>query len=515
MKKTMTKWVVQVAAPVWLAAPGWLGAQVEPVPAVKPDPVAQVAPMPVVKPGPMPVPKVKAWPAVPHLDWVGPKLAAPHFEFAFDQDMKIDIQLPRVDFDFALPLMAQVDKEELKQRIKEDARRAAEDARRGAEESRRAVMIYRGGRDGYQDGTRALDRREYEEAVQAFERVIQAKSPRAEGAYYWKAYALNKLGKREEALAVLSELGKQYPQSRWLNDAKALTVEVQQAAGRGVSPEAQSDEDLKLFAINALVNSDPERAVPLLEKLLGEAKTSPRLKEKALFVLAQSRSDQARGIVGQYAKNGSNPDLQLHAVEYLGQFRTKESQQVLAEIYGSVNDVAVKRAVLRGYQQGRDTEHLLAVARSETNQDLRREAIDGLGSTQAANELAQLYAAETSFEWKERILRAMGRSHSAAKMLEVAKSDKDSRLRLAAVRQMGGMRKEITPDELVAMYGSESETSVRAALMDALFQQNAVKQVVEVARKESDPDLKRRAVQRLASSKSKEANDFLVELLNK
>ena len=421
----------------------------------------------------------------------------------------LDVQI-HVQIDKQLLAQAVIDKSGIKRRVAEDIRRAAEDIKRSVERDFRY-----GRKDSYQDGTRGLDSRDYERAVQSFDRVIVAKSARAEGAYYWKAYALNKLGKHDEAVATLAELAKQFPQSRWLNDAKALTAEVKQATGQGVSPESQNDEDLKLYAINALVNTDPERAVPLLDKLLGEAKTSPRLKERALFVLAQSGTGQARAIVNQYARNGSNPDLQLHAVEYLGTFRSKESQQALSEIYGSVSDINIKRAVLRGYLMSRDSEHLLAAARSESHPELRREAIDLLGLMQAPNEMAQLYAAESAFEWKDRILKAMSRGQNAATILEIARTDKDSRLRLTAVRSLGGMKKEGSAGDLVALYAIEPETSVRNGILDALFSQGSVKQIVEVARKESDPELKRRAVQRLSNMKSKEATDFLVELLNK
>jgi HEAT repeat protein len=177
--------------------------------------------------------------------------------------------------------------------------------------------------------------------------------------------------------------------------------------------------------------------------------------------------------------------------------------------------VSIKRAVLRGYMMSRDTEHLLVAAKTEQNPELRREAIDQLGNMQASNELAQLYTSESNFEWKERILRSLSRSQNAVKILEVARTDRDSRLRLVAVRSLHGMRKEVTPDDLVALYGTEPEVSVRAGILDALFSHNAVKQIVEVTRKETDPELKRRAVQRLANSKSKEATDYLVELLNK
>jgi TolA-binding protein len=53
--------------------------------------------------------------------------------------------------------------------------------------------------------------------------VIEAKVNNVEGAYYFKGYCLNKLGKRDEALAALAEIGKQFPQSKWLNDANMLT----------------------------------------------------------------------------------------------------------------------------------------------------------------------------------------------------------------------------------------------------------------------------------------------------
>jgi len=42
-----------------------------------------------------------------------------------------------------------------------------------------------------------------------------------------------------------------------------------------------------------------------------------------------------------------------------------------------------------------------------------------------------------------------------------------------------------------------------------------VKALVDLARKEADPDLKVFAVRQLSTMKSKEATDYLVELLNK
>src|ERR1051326_7728674 len=168
--------------------------------------------------------------------------------------------------------------------------------------------------DLYSRGMDALDRRAYDRAWRNFDHSYKSgaekKETRAEGALYWKAYSLNKLGRRDEALAALAQLEKTYPSSRWINDAKALQLEVKQGAGQGASPEPQTDEDLKLLAINSLMNTDAERVVPLLEKLLADPKSSPRLKSRALFVLAQSRNQKAGDIIAKYAKGSGNPDVQ-------------------------------------------------------------------------------------------------------------------------------------------------------------------------------------------------------------
>src|SRR5579863_10437682 len=115
----------------------------------------------------------------------------------------------------------------------------------------------------YQKGQSAIDARHWDEAVEAFGQVAAEKGARADGALYWKAYALNKLGRREQALTTIAHLRTAYPNSRWQDDAKALELEMRQASGQKVNPDAEPDEDLKLMALNGLMNSDPDRALPM------------------------------------------------------------------------------------------------------------------------------------------------------------------------------------------------------------------------------------------------------------
>src|SRR5206468_1347286 len=138
-----------------------------------------------------------------------------------------------------------------------------------------------------------------------------------------------------------------------------------------VTPERESDEELKLIALNGLMQSDPDRALPLLDSLLKSAQP-PKIKRQAIFVLAQSNSPKGQQLLEQVARGQGNPDLQLAAIRYLGERRRQGgSNPILAEIYASSNDVNVKRAILNAFQSARDKDRLLQIAKTEKQQDLR------------------------------------------------------------------------------------------------------------------------------------------------
>ena len=96
---------------------------------------------------------------------------------------------------------------------------------------------------GYQRGQAALDAHRWDEALDAFGKVAAAGGPRADGALYWKAYALGKLGRRAEALAAIAQLRQAYGSSKWVVDARALELRAacdlaELRAGQGRSDEA-------------------------------------------------------------------------------------------------------------------------------------------------------------------------------------------------------------------------------------------------------------------------------------
>ena len=162
----------------------------------------------------------------------------------------------------------------------------------------------------------------------------------------------------------MRDLIKRFPQSRWLSDAKALELQVRQNAGQSPRPEAESDEELKLLAIQGLQHSDPEQAVPMLEKII-QGTSSPQLKSRALFVLAQSNSPRARQVLSAAAKGASNPDVQRRAIQYLGVNGSTENRAILAEIYASTTDVDIKRQILRSFMVAGDKARVLSLATTE------------------------------------------------------------------------------------------------------------------------------------------------------
>jgi tetratricopeptide (TPR) repeat protein len=367
------------------------------------------------------------------------------------------------------------------------------------------------GDNAYDSGTRALDDRRYDEAIQKFNAVVDAKSPRADGALYWKAYALNRLGRRDEALAAVAVLRRDYPQSHWLNDAQALEVEVKQGSGQAVSPADETNEELKLMAIHSLMNADPDRAIPLLENLL-KGNSSPRVKDRAMFVLTQSKAPRAHQVLTDYAKGAGNPDLQIRAIRYIGMSGTAEAQQQLASVYSSSSDVAVKREIMRGLMAARGRDPLFNLAKTEKDPELRLEAVRQLGAMKATDQLMQLYNSETSADNKLQIVHSLFASGASDKLLEIAKSEKDPKVKTEAIRHVA-MSRSTPIDVLSQLYSSDSDPKTKRELINGLHARGDAKALVDLAKKESDPAMKKYIVERLSTMQSKDATDYMVELL--
>jgi HEAT repeat protein len=306
----------------------------------------------------------------------------------------------------------------------------------------------------YDQAREAIENSQFDQAVREFDRVIGKMKDRTDAAMYWKAYSQSKLAMSAEALQTIQEMAKQFAASPWVKDAKALEFEIRQSVGQAVSADLQGDEELKLLALRGVMQTDPDRGLPIIEKMLAGSAT-PRVRERALFVLSQSRSPRARDIMVNTAKSNANPDLQLRAIRYLGMMGGAEDRELLAGIYRTSSDASVKRAILQSYFM----------------------------------------------------------SGNVDKLAEAARTEKDPELKRTAIRNLGMMNRPGSAETLVSIYGSDTSAENRKAVVNALFMQHNAKALVDLARNEKDPQVKKEIVSKLSVMKAPEATDYLLELL--
>ena len=395
----------------------------------------------------------------------------------------------------------------------------------------------------YAQANDALNASNYQEAAAKFSQVAEMKARKADGALYWKAYALNKMGNRTDAASAIAQLRSRYPKSSWLKDATAMEMEWKTAqrgfAGRDVGAEVDranaavdranatmdranspldrhrdgttSDDDIKAQALFGIMQNDPERGIPIAQGVLTNPNASPRLKERALFLLAQDDSPKAQEIILGVAKGSSGPDLQVRAIRNLGVSGDRYIPR-LTEIYASTTDNKVKSAVLGAYMTSGAKGELLKAINTEKDPEMRRRAIRQLGPMGATKELEQLYNSSQSPDDQEAMIQALAITGDTALLSKIAKSGANVEVRKRAIRSLG-----ITGDNarpvLLDIFNTDKDPEIRRTVTDSLFVAGACSDIVTLARKETDPDVKKRLVEKLSLMDCKEGRDYMMELL--
>ena len=267
-------------------------------------------------------------------------------------------------------------------------------------------------------GTRAMNERRWTDAIASFDQVIQAHGSRADAALYWKAYALNKLGKPQLMEATCAQLRTDYRSSTWNRDCGVLVMQAQlsalaqdQVQGRMpkldpiplvIDPKVfdpkvfgttdvgtnwypakrDPDSDLKILAINSMLNRDPAQAVPILHGVLTSSTQTRAVKEHAMFVLAQSHSPQAQAAMQEMLTGKDGADLQRQAIHASGVFQGKQHNDTLEAVYRNSSDAATKHAVISAFFISQDADRMVDLAKMEKNMELKRSIVSELALMQ-------------------------------------------------------------------------------------------------------------------------------------
>jgi HEAT repeat protein len=365
--------------------------------------------------------------------------------------------------------------------------------------------------DAYREGQRALDNQAWDDASRIFGKIASGSGDEVDAALYWKAYADWKRKQKKDAVEGLRKLLSSYPKSAWADDAKALELEIRDGQpAKDASPS--DDEELKLYALDGLMQIEPEKAVPILERLLA-GNSSPRIKERALFVLSQSDSPRAREILLRVAKTGQPPELRREAVKTLGISGEKEDLRALEELAKDKDAPEyVRAAIVEAYLIAGASDQLLTIAKSDPDPRIRAKAIEALGATDSTSSLRQLWATERDPAIRAKLLESFGVAGDVEPLAKAAR-DEDPRIRRKAIEGLAIIDSPAASRALHQLYTELKDPDDRRKVVEAFMIQGDAKTLLEMFRAEKDPAMKKIIFQQLTVMDDPEATKVILEVL--
>jgi HEAT repeat protein len=366
--------------------------------------------------------------------------------------------------------------------------------------------------EAYRSGQHALDREDWDDASVIFGKIANGAGPETDAALYWKAYADWKQKKKKESLEGLQRLRSSYPKSAWADDAEALEHEIR-GGGPSASASSADDEELKLYALDGLMQMDPEKAVPALEKILA-GNYSARIKQRALFVLSQSASPRAREILVRTAKMGQPVELRREAVKTLGISGTPEDMTALASIAKDASaPPEVRDAVIEAYLISGRQDELYQIATTDPEPRIRLKAIEALGAVGALPALRRLWSTEQDPALKRKLLETFGVYGDVDTLVKVARETSDPQLRRKAIEGLGVSGRPEARKALRQMYGEFSSVEDRKKVLEGFMIQGDATTLVELFRIEKDPAMKKVIIQQLSVMNDPAATQVILEIL--
>jgi HEAT repeat protein len=205
-------------------------------------------------------------------------------------------------------------------------------------------------------------------------------------------------------------------------------------------------------AVFWLSQTRSEKAVDVLEQiLLRESAGDVELQKRAIFSLSQTRSERAGRILRDYVKRTDVPsESRADAIFQLGQGRSSENIAFLKEIFGTLETDELREKVLFSVAQRRSSENarwLLERAKdSRLNGDLRKSALfwAGQGGATVAD-LSAIYDTSTNDrELRNQVIFTLSQRRNDAeavdKLVDIARREPDPELRRQALFWLGQTR---------------------------------------------------------------------------
>jgi HEAT repeat protein len=277
------------------------------------------------------------------------------------------------------------------------------------------------------------------------------------------------------------------------------------SAGAPTAAQIEDSERLKSSALEALISAPPERALPIVSKVLS-GDSSPSLKKRALFVLGQIDLPEAQTLLVETARTGDG-SLRLEAIRMIGIGGHPEAMTELAEIYAD-GDGETREAVLQAYLIADDNNAVYQLAANTQDPEEFERAVNTLGAMGAIDELRAL---RDRPGMAEVLINAYAIAGDIETLAAMANDSSDPQRQAQAIRGLAiaaGDGDDVG-EMLVGIYRDTDVPHVRKAVREALLIADHDEAVLQLFRASDDDAEKRELLQTLVMMDSDAVWDLI------
>jgi len=444
----------------------------------------------------------------------------------------------------------------------------------------------------YRAARHALNRNDYWRSVELFRSVRDRypKSAYAPDAYYWESYGLYRRGSADALRMALEALAAQerlFPNAgtRESGDARSLGTRIRSElaragdarAAQAIAYEAQraalppvppgpprpatagppspavtpvprpsysgvvvranqrrdecrdQEDDIQAVALNALLQMDEERALPILKKVLDRRdEGSVCLRRRAIFIIGQNEGPGTEAILLGVARSDPDTEVRGQAVFWLSQVDSPNAVQALDSILFNSKDPELQEKALFALSQHESAEARRGLRRyadrSDVSAEMREKSLFWLGQSDDPEDAAflrSMYGRVQDPETKQKILFAVSQSDSkeVGPFLTaiVRNTGEPLEVRKQALFWLG-QRDETSGAELASVYGTFSDVEIKEHVIFVLAQREdkaSMDKLIDIAKREPNQELRKKAIFWLTQTDDPRVVDILAELLEK
>jgi HEAT repeat protein len=264
------------------------------------------------------------------------------------------------------------------------------------------------------------------------------------------------------------------------------------AAQTATIAATDDSEQLKLAALEALVAAPPQRALPLVSKVL-DGNHSDAVKSRALFVLSQIDHPDAQARLLAIARSG-NGELRIEAVRMIGVSGETEALAALAEIYAA-GDTDLRHAILEAYVIADDSNALYEIAAATTDAGDFAHAVEMLGAMGARDELRKL---RDKAGISESLINAYAIAGDVESLRELALDGSDEHRQQRAIEALGIVGGAKVNTILAEIYRGAASDEVRDAAVQGFIIAGNDAGLLDLYRGSKDNAEKRRLLEALS-----------------